>query len=559
MESEGIQFSLRGIGTELKEKFLSVPIYQRSFSWGPDETAEFWADLDDAFHGNATEYFMGTIVLTRKDDVSSTIIDGQQRLATAGILLAAIRDEYAARGDTGRATTVQSTYLSNSDLDSGGLISKLTLNSEDAHLFDSRIINGKNTPSPSKPSHELILAAYMFFRQQVKKTADDAGSGWAKRLTQWVAFIQTKAKAMVLQVPTDADAFLIFETLNDRGADLTIADLLKNYLFGHAGSKLDPVRDGWMQVLGSLEISAENMLFTTFLRHYWSSLRGAVRERELYKSIKNHVATEPQAVDFIANLQSAASIYAALLSSGHDYWDDFGTTVRENVETLLRLDLVQHRPLLLAALQHFTIEEKKTLLRALVSWSVRGLVVGGIGGGTAEKAFCQAAVKIRTGAIHTTAEVLQEIGAIVPSDANFRESFTTARLPKATIARYFLIALERGKQGISEPEFVPNSNEEQVNLEHVLPKRASAADWGAKFNAEERKEYLHRIGNLSLLQKGPNGKIGNKPFATKKPILGASSFALTKEVGAQADWTKEAIAKRQGLLAQLAVKVWPRT
>jgi hypothetical protein len=314
-----------------------------------------------------------------------------------------------------------------------------------------------------------------------------------------------------------------------------------------------------MQVLGSLEISAENMLFTTFLRHYWSSLRGAVRERELYKSIKNHVATEPQAVDFIANLQSAASIYAALLSSGHDYWDDFGTTVRENVETLLRLDLVQHRPLLLAALQHFTIEEKKALLRALVSWSVRGLVVGGIGGGTAEKAFCQAAVKIRTGAIHTTAEVLQEIGTIVPSDANFRESFTTARLPKATIARYFLIALERGKQGVSEPEFVPNSNEEQVNLEHVLPKRASAADWGAKFNAEERKEYLHRIGNLSLLQKGPNGKIGNKPFATKKPILGASSFALTKEVGAQADWTKEAIAKRQGLLAQLAVKVWPRT
>lgn len=93
--------------------------------------------------------------------------------------------------------------------------------------------------------------------------------------------------AMVLTVPTDADAYLIFETLNDRGADLTIADLLKNYLFGRAGTKLDAVRDGWMQVLGALDISAENALFTTFLRHYWSSKHGAIRERELYKSIKS--------------------------------------------------------------------------------------------------------------------------------------------------------------------------------------------------------------------------------------------------------------------------------
>jgi hypothetical protein len=92
----------------------------------------------------------------------------------------------------------------------------------------------------------------------------------------------------------------------------------------------------------------------------------------------------------------------------------------------------------------------------------------------------------------------------------------------------------------------------------VLPKRASAADWGTEFNADERRDYVHRLGNLSLLQKGPNGRVGNKPFVVKKPILAKSAFALTAEIGAETDWTKETIKTRQEQLAALAVTVWPR-
>ena len=96
-----------------------------------------------------------------------------------------------------------------------------------------------------------------------------------------------------------------------------------------------------------------------------------------------------------------------------------------------------------------------------------------------------------------------------------------------------------------------------MNLEHILPKRASAADWGGPFNADERRDYVHRLGNMALLQKGPNGRIGNKAFSVKKPILTQSEFALTADVGTQADWTKTTIRYRQATLAQLAVKVWP--
>jgi hypothetical protein len=222
------------------------------------------------------------------------------------------------------------------------------------------------------------------------------------------------------------------------------------------------------------------------------------------------------------------------------------------------LDLAQNRPLLLSALQHFTNEEKKKLLRSLVSWSVRGLIVGGIGGGTAEKNYCRAAAKIRKGEIKTTAEVLEEISGIVPSDEEFRTALLIARVPKGGLARYYLVALERGKKGEVEPELVPNANEEQVNLEHVLPKRASDRDWGRSFTSEERRDYLHRLGNLALLQKGPNGRIGNKPFSEKKVILSKSAFELTSEIGNQADWTKETIKARQERMATLGLSVWPR-
>ena len=185
------------------------------------------------------------------------------------------------------------------------------------------------------------------------------------------------------------------------------------------------------------------------------------------------------------------------------------------------------------------------------------MIVGGIGGGTAEKAYCGAAVKIRRGGIKTTVELLVELSPIVPSDSDFEEALAVARVPKANLARYYLIALENGNQGQKEPEFVPNSNEDQVNLEHILPKRASAADWGGPFNADERRDYVHRLGNMALLQKGPNGRIGNKAFSVKKPILTQSAFALTADVGTQADWTKTTIRYRQATLAQLAVKVWP--
>lgn len=369
-------FDLRGIGAELATRKLAVPIYQRDYAWGDeddrDQVKDYWSDLRTSFMEGATqEYFLGTVVLSKESGDHpdrETIIDGQQRLATTAILLAAIRDVYRERGDDDRANHVQSTYLSKYDLQSGTLIPQLFLNADDDPYFRKRIIESDVSAAPSRRSHELIKRSHGMLIEQVRLVADAAGAAWAEHLGEWVAFIEKQVRIISVAVPSESDAFLIFETLNDRGADLTIADLLKNYLFGRAGQQLNSVRNSWVATMSSLELTTSGgKLFTDFLRHYWSSRHGATRERELYGKIRERVTTQAHAVDFSNDLQRAARFYAAILNSDHEVWATLGTVTREQVQVLQTLSLEQNRPLLLALMQHFEESELRKAMKAMVS------------------------------------------------------------------------------------------------------------------------------------------------------------------------------------------------
>jgi Protein of unknown function DUF262 len=394
-----IHFNLEGIAHLLRDRLLAVPIYQRSYSWGKDEVKDFWDDLSSTLPRASNEYFLGTIVLSKEGRAGrETIIDGQQRLATTAILLSAIRDEFRGGSDAARAEILEASYLAKPDLASAEGVPQICLNNEDDTYFRQTILGIDSSaarPVATRHSHNLIADAYDYLRARAKETADAAAESWRDRLLAWVNYLTDSVAVMVVEVPTEADAFMIFETLNARGADLTIADLLKNYVFGRSGARLDVVRDAWLRSLGALEITAENSLFTTFLRHYWSSKYGATRERDLYRAIKETIQREAEVVAFAEELSKSAVDYAALLNSDHEVWSALGTAGRGNVESVLRLNLEQNRPLLLAALQHMSRPELSRLLRAVVAWSVRGLIVGGIGGGTTERAYCEAAVKIR--------------------------------------------------------------------------------------------------------------------------------------------------------------------
>ncbi len=551
-----IGFGLAGIGQVLDSRLLAVPVYQRSYAWDADQLDDFCTDLKNAFHSDPDEYFMGTIVLSREgSEGRDTVIDGQQRLATTCLLMAAIRDYFCNHDEDDRRRHIHSTYIGSYDDEADEYISRLVLNSEDDAFFRERVVNGDEAAEAGRDSEKLIDAAYDRLAEFVEEQAASVGPKSAvKHLTAWRHFVHDRVRVIWVEVPTESDAFLIFETLNDRGADLTLADLLKNFLFGKVKpSKLTEVRDSWLLALSAFDMDAE--IFVTFIRHYWSSVHGPTRERDLYSAIKNGVTNHSQALKFAKDLETASRLYAALLNSEHEYWVGWGTSTNNNVDTLRLLALEQNRPMLLAAMQHFTKAEMKKTLRSSVSWSVRGLIVGGIGGGTTEKAYADAAVKIRSGRLKSTAKLKSELTRIIPSDEAFTEAFSSAKVTKSALARYYLNALERKKANRKEPELVPNANEEEVNLEHVLPKKASTKDWPS-FSTDEITDCIYRIGNLALLKKTENAQIGNQPFSVKQPILKKSALVLTSGIGKKSTWTKKAIQARQDRLAELAVKMW---
>ncbi|MCA1709198.1 MAG: HNH endonuclease family protein, partial [Actinobacteria bacterium] len=257
------------------------------------------------------------------------------------------------------------------------------------------------------------------------------------------------------------------------------------------------------------------------------------------------------------NLERSARSYAALLTPDHDAWADLGVDAQIDVESLLRLRIEQNRPLLLAAIENFEPSELKKLLRYLVAWSVRGIVVGGIGAGKSESAYANAATEVTEGNATTVAEVYEQLREIIPSDDRFRSSFASYSPPTNKMARYYLLAFEKAQRGDEEPELIPNEDEETVNLEHVLPRSPRQNDW-PEFRPEEVKEWSGRIGNLVLLRRSANIRLGNRSFATKQPILVASDLIVTRTVGEREVWTKEEIERRAVELAELAVSVWPR-
>jgi hypothetical protein len=126
---------------------------------------------------------------------------------------------------------------------------------------------------------------------------------------------------------------------------------------------------------------------------------------------------------------------------------------------------------------------------------------------------------------------------------------------KAYLARYYLQALERQETGEAQPELVPNTNSNEVNLEHVLPQNPSPA-WG-QIEDELADAFFNRLGNLALMKQKINSDIGNAGFDAKKGALADSQFELTKKIAVNDNWTTANIETRQNELAVLAIKAWP--
>jgi hypothetical protein len=554
-----IDFAHVGIGTALIHNRLAVPVNQREYAWEEKHVSDLLRDFSNAISQNKSSYFLGTIVLTTGDEVPE-VADGQQRLATATILLAAIRDYLYERGEEVLVNSIEQEFLFRIVRRTKERMPRLSLNVQDNQFFQNIVLSRpddsiRQQTVPTRRSHERIKRAAEMAREHIESVLSQfSESHKVAHLNAWIEFIENTAQIIMLSVPDELDAFVMFETLNDRGLKTSQADLMKNYLFSEVDNRINEAQQKWASMTGAIESLAMEDSTLAYLRHLLSSLYGLTRAREVFEKIKDKVAGKTQALAFLDTLAEYANDYVAILNPDHSKWNGYHFNIRNHIRTMNTFGVEVIRPLMLAVARHFPPKETEKAFRLFVCWTARFLIAGGARGGTIEEAYASTAFEVTQGKITTAKQLADAMTGIVPSDPHFEAAFATARVSKNNLARYFLRALELKKKGSPQPELIPNEDV-VINLEHVLPENPGTG-W-AHIDPEIASVVYRRLGNMVLLQAAKNSSIGNKSFAEKRPVLKNSAYLLTSEVGRQSEWGVKEINDRQRRLAALAVETWP--
>lgn len=551
-----IRIQLDGISNVLKTKRFKVPAYQRSYAWEDEHVAELLQDIHDAIQSKENEYFLGSIVVTGPMDGKHEVVDGQQRLTTTSLLISAIKDIFAEKDDHEVVVSVKNDYLASTDRKTKEKEPKLTLNEVDNELFQELIEDAINvdTTKYQRQSHQRLLSAAKQIREYLNKLLS-ASKDEEETLHAWLDYLESNLKIIVVAAPDDTNAFVIFETLNDRGLELAISDLLKNYLFHKSGDKIEEAKNRWLSMIAVLEATSEEPLTVTYLRHFAMSRFGLVRERDLFNTIKKKVTNKKSAIQLATDLSNTVKIYSALVNTDHDFWQKHDTHVRSRVATINLLNMSQIRPLLIAILEKFDSAKIAESFRLLESASVRFQIVGGVGGGTLERIYSDSAKAVFEGGIKTPQEIIAAFTTL-PADSAFKQAFSVAQISRQNLARFYLTRLESALNGTNVQELVPNPSTGHINLEHVLPQTLTDT-WLKSWKQDAARGYQKRLGNLALLNSKENSKTGNNDFSLKSKAYEKSSIVLTKRIAEYSEWTQESIDARQRQMAELAVKAWP--
>jgi Protein of unknown function DUF262/Protein of unknown function (DUF1524) len=569
MHSPQIITSQTGIARILKDHRLRVPPHQREYRWKERHVERLFEDLFKAITSDEKEYFLGTIVTIPDALGVLEVIDGQQRLATITILLSEIR-RYLYPLEPDLATKSISSFITEYDSHQRADVHKLRLNLGDNEFF-ARMLSSQSPSDPLPPgspkSHRRIRNAFLVAEKYVRKIVAPANQKThGDVLINWLDYIEHHAEVILLRVPTGANAYRMFETLNDRGLRSSQADLVKCYLFQNAGDRYPEAQEAWSQMIGALsslqgeedddnEKDERSDITMNFLRIALILLDGFIRRNEIYETLQKLVKGTTTAISILSELRSLAGVFEATYSQDHEKWKKYPDEARYAIQTINDFDIKPFRPCLVAVAAKFDSKEASQAFQMFVSLGVRLLVASSTRSGPIEETLAAAARSIYKGDTKTALSLKQALAAVIPSDTQFQSAFETATVSVAWNARYYLRVMEQTHQSKTNPWWIPNEDKEKMTLEHVLPENPEG-NWPA-FTPDQVELYVKRLGNLCLLPKGANSDLRSAGEARKFEVYRDATYELTRQIGREKDWSAQKIVERQKGLAKLAVKAWP--
>jgi len=548
------------IDKEIKKVFETgyyhVPRFQRPYSWEKEQITEFW---NDTIKESEADYFIGSIVVYKKNDDLFGIVDGQQRLTTITMILCALRDFYISEKFDNSAQGVHK-LIEKVDLDNKRNFILQTETSypyfqehiqkyEDPEIdveFGQEEVNLKNGFDQIikyiKNEIDLIKANNQIKKDKLKQHIQDKLNEIRDRTL--------KLKVIYIELDDEDDAYVIFETLNTRGKDLSVGDLVKNYLTKHIKAKnatVDIPKDKWNIIRSNIDSTAKELEIDTFLLHVWLSKFDYTTTKTLFKKLKKTIKPS-QAKTFLDTLLSDSVTYKNIFDTDTKKWNKNELPLKNSLRTLYSFNVTQQTPMVLSVMREYNLGKLKYKYVKEILDSIEHFhfiftaITSQRSSGGIATMYSTYGRKLSTAIddvsrLAVIRELSQKMREKIPTFDEFLAAFRTLKFTNGYTKQKKII-----QYTLSKFDGHYNSNGVSINydlmtLEHILPQNPST-------KAVNHDSYVGQIGNLILIDEQTNNALGSKSFIDKKVILQNANIHLDKTILSATDWTQKEIDAR---------------
>lgn len=547
-----------------KVEQLQIPIYQRMYSWTERECQQLWDDiLRTGANDDISAHFVGSIVYIEGDlhQVANfspvLVIDGQQRLTTVTLLVAALVKalekaevrEYESVDDF-TPKKLRNYYLVNPE-ESGERRYKLLLSQTDR---DSLIAVVEGTEPPKERSLR-VMKNFAFFEAKLAEHKGDLTS-----------LFKGISKLMVVDLALNRgqdNPQLIFESMNSTGRELSQADLIRNFLLMGIEPQLQTkLYDRyWHPIEVDFGQEAYDTHFDGFMRHYLTVKTGTIpKQDEVYEAFKSYarspLVAESGIEALVGDIREFAQYFCAMALGAEP-----DTDLKRSFRDLRELKVDVAYPFLLELYKDYraSILAKDDLVEAvrLVEAYVFRRAICAIPTNSLNKTFATFTKALKKD------RYLEGIKAHFlglpsyrrfPDDEEFHRDLQTRDLYNFRSRSYWLRRLEN----YGHKEWV---QVDEYTIEHIMPQNENLSSaWKEALGPDWKtihQKWLHTLGNLTLT--GYNSEYGDRSFVEKRDMKGGfaeSPIRLNAGLGKLEQWNEDSIKERASTLADLAIDVW---
>jgi hypothetical protein len=573
-------------------RIFKVPVYQRHYDWREEQCRTLFKDILCSCKENC-QHFTGTIVYLYQTMGSGIdellIIDGQQRLTSIYLLLKALYDCNESFKDgkeqvgTERITTQYFPLLHeqvnevifNRYCDEALKI-KIHPVSEDEkalrHLFEEEMKKTEKDKIKLSDDKTIVLSRiyqnYQLFRELIAQAVTNSGEGKdmnhrqmdCSRILSGVKNLEVVE--IILDKSEGDNPQKIFESLNSTGLELSLSDLVRNYLLMDEKEQEKLYKNYWL----SIEKYVGYTNLGDYMMNYISSKMGrTITAREAYSIFKKYVETKQFShEEVLKDLKKNAHYYGVFL--GRENLSSYDKDLKEIsilIHDFYRIKQSTVLPYLFSVLTDYemgsvNVVNLKKVLQYLLSYVVR------LNACEINKNMAKFFASIHERLIKNVNDKEDYYEKFVlflndnrtdnrmPTDEEFRNALLYKPLYKKSICKYILARLENdGKEQLSVQD---------LTIEHILPQKENAILWknylGADYISVYEK-YLHTLGNLTIT--GQNSELGTKSFSEKKELIKKYSKAniLNKDVLSAEKWNESSILSRAHNLSTKLLKLFP--